>query len=322
MANMREIKLRIKSIKETRQITKAMKLISAAKLKKARQQLEQTLPFFNKVKLTLADILMHSGKLDNIYFDLRKEKEGRKTGYLIITGDKGLAGGYNHNIIKLAEKHIKDHSDSILYVAGHTGRSYFNRKNSNLVQDFDYVVQNPTVYRAREIAELILDSFSKGELDEVFLVYTKMISTIKLEPEVMQLLPLKLESLIEDLKLDKNAKADPETAQIINSSQNDKSSNDDSTNSGSIKYDNILSYEPSYQAVFDVLIPKYVKGIVYGALVEAFTSEQSARMTAMDNATSNADDILQNLNLHYNRARQSAITQEISEIVGGAAALK
>lgn len=291
MANMREIKSRMKSIKETRQITKAMKLISAAKLKKARQQLDQTKPFFDKVRATIGDILMHSGKIDNIFFDLRNEKEGKRKCFVIITGDKGLAGGYNHNIIKLAEGEIDKDPNSLLLVAGHMGRGHFIRKKYNVDTEFDYPVQNPTIYRARDVAERILDLFKNGVVDEVFLIYTKMISSITLEPKIMQVLPLTIEALRDDV------------------------------NAAEVKIDEILSYEPSPQAVFDVLIPKYVKGIIYGALVEAFTSEQNARMSAMDNATTNADEMLKILNLNYNRARQAAITQEISEIVGGAAAL-
>jgi F-type H+-transporting ATPase subunit gamma len=294
MASMREIKLRIKSIKETRQITKAFKLISAAKLKKAKKQLEQTLPYFNTVKAAIADILIHSGHIDNIYFDLRSDKTERKTGFIVLTGDKGLAGGYNHNIIKLAEGRINETPDSLLFVAGHVGHNYFGRKNRKMYKDFDYPVQNPTTYRAREIAEIVLELFRNGELDEVYIVYTLMASTIKLVPQIMKLLPLDLKAVHEDIGI----------------SEED------------VKIDDMFTYEPSPKAVFDVLIPKYVKGIIYGALVEAFTSEQSARMTAMDNATSNADDMLQSLNLFYNRARQAAITQEISEIVGGASALQ
>lgn len=291
MANMREIKLRIKSIKETRQITKAMKLISAAKLKKARQQLEQTLPYFNKVRSTLADILKHSANIDSHYFDLRHLKPVRKKGYIIITGDKGLAGGYNHNVIKLAEDTIKGDREALLMVAGYMGRNHFIREGYHVMEGFEYGVQNPTVYRAREIAEIALDLYSQGELDEVDLIYTNMLSAIKLEPVVMKLLPLDFESLVEDVREFDG------------------------------RMDENIQYEPSPTAVFEVLIPKYVKGIVYGALVESFTSEQSARMSAMDSATANADEMIQRLNLFYNRARQAAITQEISEIVGGAAAI-
>ena len=293
MASMREIKLRIKSIQQTRQITKALKLISAAKMKKARQQLDSTLPFFDKVKATMADILTHSGNMESKFFDIRSEKEGRKKGYLVISGDMGLAGGYNHNILKLAQKELKENPDSTLFVAGHMGRNFLARKGFNVKEEFDYGVQNPNVYRSREISESLLEAFIKGEVDEVYVVYTKMVSSLKQEPQIMKLLPLDLGALKEDLGI-------PETSLTIDES---------------------LSYEPSPLAVFDVLIPKYVKGIVYGAFVEAFASEQSARMSAMDNATSSADDMLQRLNLYYNRARQAAITQEISEIVGGASAL-
>lgn len=296
MASMREIKLRTKSIRETKQITKAMKLISAAKLKKARKQLEQTLPFFKKVKLTIADILIHSGNVNNAYFDLRHEKQGKKKGYFVITGDKSLAGGYNHNIIKLAETNIDKDSEHLLMIAGHIGRNYFKKRSYNVNSDFDYMVQNPTMFRAREIAETLLNLFSSNEIDELYLVYTEMISSLSLEPKILKLLPLDIDSLKNEIILE-NKNVD-------------------------FTVDSMFDYEPSPQAVFDVLIPKYIKGMVYGALVEAFTSEQSSRMTAMDNATSNADAMIQHLNLYYNRARQAAITQEISEIVGGAAALK
>ncbi len=297
MANMREIKLRVKSIKEIRQITKAMKLIAAAKLKKARQQLDQTRPYFDRIKATMADILRHSGNVENRFFDIRSENTGGKKAYIVITGDKGLAGGYNHNIIKLAESCIRKTPDALLFIAGHMGSAYFSKTGYNISPDFDYVVQDPTVYRAREIAEIILDGFERGEFDDVSIIYTKMISTIKQEPTVMKLLPLELGAIVGDFKKPGDSASE-------------------------IKIDDSLSYEPSPEAVFNVLIPKYVKGIIYGALVEAFTSEQSSRMSAMDSATSNADDMLQRLNLYYNRARQAAITQEISEIVGGAAALK
>lgn len=291
--NMREIKSRIKSINQMRQITKAMKLISASKLKKARTQLEETLPYFNKVRETIADILAHSGDVESKYFDLKDQKEGKKKAYIVITGDKGFAGGYNGNIIKLTEKTIGDNKDdALLLVAGNTGRSYFTRKKYNVYTEFDYAVQDPTVFRAREIADIILDLYNKQVVDEVSIIFTQMKSAVSLEPKVLKLLPLEIGALREDVKANE------------------------------IVIDEKYKYEPSASSVLDILIPKYIKGIMYGAFVEAFTSEQNARMTAMDNATSNADEMLQKLNLYYNRARQAAITQEISEIVGGAATLK
>lgn len=296
MANIYEIKSRMKGIKETRQITKAMKLISAAKLKKARWQLEQTMPFFTKVRTTLADILPSSEELEDLFFDQREEKPGRRKCYLIMTGDKSLAGGYNNNIERYAEGIIDGDKEALLLVAGQLGRAYFIKRGYNVDQKFDYIVQNPTVYRAREIAEQILDLFASAQVDEVHLIYTKMVSAIKLEPRDLKLLPLELEAMREDLAEDKI---------ILKGGDQEP-----------------IKYEPSMKSVFRVLVPKYLKGTVYGALVEAFTSEQSARMTAMDNATSNADEILEKLTLDYNRARQAAITQEISEIVGGAEALR
>ena len=293
---MREIKSRIKSIKETKQITKAMKLISAAKLKKARNQLDKTLPFFKTIENTMADILLHSGSIDSLYFEDRKpHKPTHRKGYVIMSGDKGLAGGYNANIFKLAMSHIGDRKDSLLYIGGHMGKSYFSKHGFNVSEDFDYPVQNPTVSRASEMVEIILDDFLKGNIDELYIIFTYMVSSIKLEPRVMKLLPLDIDELKKVLGIEPDQP---------------------------VKVDSKLSYEPSPEVVFDVLVPKYIKGILYCALVEAFTSEQSARMTAMDSATTNAEEMLSKLKLYYNRARQAAITQEISEIVGGAAVLE
>lgn len=295
MASMREIKLRIKSINETQQITKAMKLISASKLKRAKQQLEQTRPYFNKVETTIAEILAHSEGLgrSNVYFEEGKNKEIKRTGIIILTGDKGMAGGYNHNVIRLAEDMAKDAVNPLLFVAGNIGRNYFTRSGFAMCDDFDYPVQNPTVKRAKEISKIILQKFLAGEMDEVYIVFTGMASSIKLVPQAIRLLPLNLQVLKAELGMDDSL----------------------------LVIDRSINYEPSLEAVFDVLIPKYIKGVIYSSFVEAFTSEQSARMTAMDNATANADEMLRRLSLSYNRARQTAITQEISEIVGGASAL-
>jgi F-type H+-transporting ATPase subunit gamma len=299
MANIREIKLRIKSITQTRQITKAMKLISAAKRKKARQQLDLTLPYFNKVRITMTDILSRSGDISNKFFDQRAEKQNKTAGIFVLTGDKSLAGGYNHNIIKHAEKLCgacaQGNKKPALFVAGQMGRSYFQKRTAAVDESFEYQVSDPTVKRASEMADVILECFLSGELDEVYLAYTQMINTFKLEPRTIKLLPLDLDELKKELEVEPPADVNPL---------------------------NPIYYEPSPGAVFDVLVPKYLKGIVYGTLVEAFTSEQSARMTAMDSATTNADKMISALNLQYNRARQAAITQEITEIVGGASALE
>lgn len=292
MANIREIRLRIKSVTETRQITKAMKLISAAKRKRARQQLDQTLPFFNKIKAIMADILARCGEISNKYFDQRAGKQKKTAGIFVLTGDKSLTGSYNHNIIKHAEQLYHEKENPVLLIAGQVGRSYFLKRAAAVDKSFVYQVSDPTVDRAGEIADIMLTRFLSGEMDEVYLAYTHMINTFKLVPETVKLLPLSLEDLKDRL----------ETEEKVNPH-------------------NPIEYEPSPDEVYDVLIPKYVRGIVYGALVEAYTSEQSARMTAMDSATTNAEKMISALNLQYNRARQAAITQEISEIVGGASAL-
>lgn len=291
MANIREIKHRIKSIKQTKQITRAMKLISAAKLKRARQQLEQTTPYFRKIRETMMDILVHSRGVDNRYFDSAGDSERqKKKGLIVITGDKGLAGSYNHNIIRLAEQYIKENPDTGVFLIGYMGKSYFTRKKYNIDMEFDFYLQNPNIYRARDIANVMANLFLNGHLDEIHVIYTKMISSIRIEPTIMQLLPLRLDQFI-----------DPASEEI--------------------RVDEELIYEPSPNEVLNVLVPKYLKGVIYDTLVESFTSEQCARMMAMDNATKNAEEMLERLNLIYNKARQAAITQEISEVVGGAAAL-
>ncbi len=295
MANIREIKLRIKSVTDTRQITKAMKLISAAKLKKAQQQLERTLPYFNTVKITIADILSRSGEIKSKYFDQRTEKENPTTGIFVLTGDKSLTGGYNHNIIKYAEQLCSKSKNPVLFVAGQIGRMYFQKKAAAADETFSYQISDPTVDRACEIADVMTERFLSGELDEIDLAYTRKVNAFQLVPQSVKLLPLDLETLKKQFGI----------------------SDMENENPG-----NPIYYEPSPGDVLDVLVPRYLKGIVYGALVEAFTSEQSARMTAMDSATTNADKMILALNLQYNRARQAAITQEITEIVGGASALE
>jgi F-type H+-transporting ATPase subunit gamma len=295
MANLHEIKVHIRSIKETRQITSAMKLVSAARLKKARILLSHTVPYFDKVKETIADILIHSGKIESPFFDVRHGKESKKKGYVVLTGDRGFSGGYNPNIVKLAESLVKDNPEAVLYIAGRMGRAHFIKGNYNVETDFDYQVQAPTVYRAREIADMLIELFLKHKLDEIYLVYTLMKSSINLVPVYTKLLPLDVEALKKELGI--------------------------AIEENSYHGSELIIYEPSVEAVLRVVISKYMKGILYGGFVEAFTSEQSARMTAMENATTNADKMLRQLSLSYNRARQAAITREISEIVGGTEAL-
>lgn len=289
MANMKEIHTRMKSINDIMKITNAMYLISSSKIKKARKSLIATEPYFEKLQSTIYDILLHTPHTRHVFFERREEIKGedRKKGYIVITADKGLAGSYNHNVIKLVESQIEKGKNHQLFVIGEVGRQYFIRKNTKIYEGFYYVTQNPTMHRAREIAETIIDLFEKRELDEVYIIFTKMITPMKSEPQMIRLMPL------ERRKFERRKEG----------------------------YQH-ASFEPSPERVMDYLVPNYVKGIIFGALVESFSCEQNARMMAMDSATSSAKEILKDLDLQYNRARQAAITQEITEIVSGANALE
>lgn len=319
---MREIQTHIKSINDIRQITKAMNLISAAKLKKARSQLEQAMPFFAKVKCTLSDIVRMDPSLSSIWlYDERKVLSGgadaakdaakgadgeggaRKRAYLVIAGDKNLAGGYNVNVSKATEQALaEDGGDHKLYVAGAIGYNHFIKRGYDVERDFIYQVQSPNIYRARDMAETLIERFISGEYDEVHVIYTRMVSSMSLAPERLKLFPIDSVSLL----------ADPDVRQYHEERQ------------GKLEggMTDAYAFEPSLESVIAMLVGKYAKGIIYGCLVEGYASEQSSRMAAMESATSNADEMIQDLTLHYNRSRQSAITQEISEIVGGAAALE
>lgn len=300
MANIREIRERIESIQQILKITNAMYLISSSKLKKARKSLDATVPYFAKLQSTIESILEHTPHTRQLYFDRRQNvpEEQRKKGYIVITADKGLCGSYNHNILRYTEQQIESSNldNCYLFVIGHVGRLYFqnhmkNKKQGYVDGEFLYTTQNPTLYRAREIAEIVLDKFEKKELDEVYLIYTEMINSSQFEPKTVQLLPFSRRHF-------------------------GKSSD------GTMKKLPKASFVPSPEEVMAYLIPNYAKGIIYGAMVEAFCCEQQARMTAMDSATNSAKDIIKDLSLLYNRARQSAITQEITEVVSGANSLE
>lgn len=301
MANMREIRERIASIQQILKITNAMYLMSSSKLKKARKSLEATEPYFYKLQSTIESILEHTPHTRQFYFDRRQDipEDKRKKGYIVITADKGLCGSYNHNILKYAEQEVAKAADPemcYLFVMGQVGRMHFmNRrrdgKKANLDGEFLYTTQNPTLYRAMEIAELVLEKFEKRELDEVYLIYTDMVNSNLQEPRTMRLLPFERRHF--------GKAAD-----------------------GTLKKLPKASFVPSPEKVMDFLIPQYAKGIIYGAMVEAFCCEQQSRMTAMDAATTSAKDMIKDLSLLYNRARQAAITQEITEVCGGAASVE
>jgi F-type H+-transporting ATPase subunit gamma len=294
VSQLHEIKGRIAGVNGTKKITRAMYLISASRSQKSKTQLNRTLPYFKQIRQTMAEILSASVTIYSPYIDRydgnRKEKS-RKNLYFVLMGDKGMAGGYNHNIISLIEDKIDKDSSDVL-VAGYLGYSLVSRAGFHVDPEFRYPVMNPTLYRARDTAEIINRKFLTKQYDAVYLVFTEMASAIKQDAKIVQLLPLQRSDFTLAPNADSGAKED------IN------------------KY-HIIKYEPDSHTVFDYLTAHYLKGVIYSAFVEAFTSEQHARMVAMDNATNSADETIARLEVRYNRARQAAITQEISEIVGG-----
>lgn len=294
MAGITEIRSRMRSIEQTLKITNAMYLISSAKVKKARKQLAEVEPYFDRLARTVLDIFRHSPDLKHRYIEgHHKPKDECRTGFVVITGDKGLAGAYNHNVLKLAEEYLGHKKDPTLFLIGQMGRHYFEKKNITIDGEFMYTAQDPNLERAREISETLLDLYEQNALDEVYLVFTHSFSAMRMEPEIIKLLPLDRAMLSARRGL---SEAD--------------------------RYRDVVRYEPSPEAVLDVLVPGVLKGYLFAALVESFCSEQNSRMAAMDSASDSARDMLKRLSLEFNRARQGAITQEITEIAAGATALE
>lgn len=287
MESIKEIRTHIDSVQQTLKITNAMYLISSSKLRKARRQLNDVQPYFEKITRTISDILHRTEGVEHVYFDTRPGRP-HKVGYIVITGDKGLAGAYNHNVLRLVDERLQHETNPTLFLIGQAGRNYFHHRGVPVDGEFMYTAQDPTVYRAREIGDTFIELFRKGHLDEVYVVYTEMVSPMAMEPKIIKLLPLDREAF-------------PWTPRR--------------SADGSERH--VVTYVPSPNHVLNHIVPSYLKGLLFGALVESFCSEQNARMTAMDTATDNARSLLKELSLHYNRARQSAITQEITEIVGG-----
>ena len=293
MANIREIQSRINSVKDTMKITNAMYMISSSKLTQARKKLADTEPYFYALQGEISRILRHLPELHHSYFNKRENipAEERKIGSIVITADKGLAGAYNHNIVKLEEEILSKPGQHKLFVVGELGRHYFAKKDVDIDTNFRYTVQKPTMHRARLISEEVVRSFLEREVDEVHIIYTQMQNAVVMEPVNMQLLPLKKTSFS---PLEMPAEVHQEEIEMF----------------------------PSADGVLDIMIPNYLTGVIYGCLVEAYASEHNARMTAMQSSTDSAKKMLQDLSIQYNRARQAAITQEITEVCSGAKAQK
>lgn len=280
----RDIKRRIKGINSTKQITKAMELVSSAKLKRARARMESARPYYETILRNIQDILTITG---NIKHPLLDKREVKTSLYIVISSDRGLAGGYNAGVIRLTEGEIrKKVAESKIIAVGIKARDYFKKRNYDMVGEFTGITEEPKISDAREIAELSLSLYKNKVVDEINLVFTKFFGAISQEPQILKLLP---------------------SEEIYKPSEKTRT---------------FTEFEPSAEEVLEFLIPKYISSSIYGGLMEASSSEQAARRMAMESATDNAEDMIEELNISYNRARQAAITGEITEIVSGANALK
>jgi len=284
VSSTRDIKRKIRSVNSTMQITKAMELVSTAKLKRARDRMDITRPYFETITDAVRDILSADKSIKLKYV---ADKEIQKTLYIVITSDRGLCGGYNINAIKKALEDIVDPKSAKFITVGKKATDTYNRMNFEIVEKFLYISEKPEYSDAVRIGKQALSLFESGEVDAVKLIYTNFASTISQVATCLQLLPIERGEVTEK----------SETSEYVN-------------------------YEPSPEDVLKYVIPKYVESTIFGGLIESAASEQAARRVAMESASDNAEEIIEELTLYYNQARQAAITQEISEIVGGAEALK
>ena len=280
-ANMKAVKLRIKSVENTMQITKAMELVASSKLRRAKERSDNCRPYFEELYDTLKTIATGNTDFSSIY---AKASEGSKVCYVVIAGDRGLAGGYNNNLFKCFEADAAGKEYTVLPI-GKKAVEYFKRRKADILSEEFAEIAPMTVGDCFEVARLICEEFKTGEYSTVGLVYTEFVSMLSQEPHFVPVLPLS--ELADD-----EAEAEPVR--------------------------NLILYEPESTEVFDAIVPEYMAGVVFGAVCDSVASEQAARRTAMESATSNAEEMIGTLNLQYNRARQASITQEITEIVGGA----
>ncbi len=279
-ANMKAVKLRIKSVQSTMQITKAMELVASSKLRKAKERAEVCRPYFETMHQTLVDIAQGNTDFSSVY---ARESGNEKRCYVLIAGDRGLAGGYNTNLFKCLEA-ASLNQDFLVLPIGKKAVEYSKRNGFACVTESFGEIADVSVADCFEMANLLCGEFKKGEFGHIDLCYTKFVSVLSQQPSAIPVLPLK------DLT--------------------------DKQDTKSIR--NLILYEPDASEVFDAIVPEYLAGLIYGAVCESVASELAARRTAMEAATNNAEEMIEKLNLHYNRARQASITQEITEIVGGA----
>ncbi|MCL5056412.1 MAG: ATP synthase F1 subunit gamma [Actinobacteria bacterium] len=288
MASIRDLRRRIKGIKNTQQITKAMKAVSAAKMRKAQDNVVAARPYAKRLVGVLGRVASVVSGVKHPLLDVREPK---KVAYVVITADRGLCGGFNSNIIRKAVTEIRDIPEVSLICVGRKGRDFFRKRGYSIAQQYVGLGENINAGQAREIAQYIIEKYSKGEFDAVYVVYSEFINVLVQRPIVLKLLPAEPPKEEEKGEAKTVGRAD-------------------------------YIFEPSAEEVLATLLPKYVTNTLFQGMLESKAGFYSAQMTAMDNATKNASEIIAKLTLTMNRARQAAITKEISEIVGGAAALE
>ena len=286
-AGIKEIKTRINSVNSTKQVTKAMELVASSKMRKAKDRALASRPYFNTMYDTVKDIATNTRGVRNVFL---KQREVKNRCYIVVAGDRGLAGGYNSNILKLTLSHMNGKKEKIMPV-GKKATEFFEKRGYNILKSQESV-EKCGYEETLAFAQEVMDLYKKGEVDEVYIAYTEFVSPLTQNPKLLKVLPL-------SFKNEENKETKEQAAKRAR-----------------------VQYLPSAEVVLGHIIPKYVSGVIYGGVIESFASEQAARRTAMSSATDNADEMLSNLELSYNRARQSAVTQEITEIVGGVEALK
>lgn len=284
MPNLKDIKRRMHSVQSTMQITKAMELVASSKLRRAKERAEATQPFFEATYKLMSEIAAEDPYFNSQF--VRKRTEKGACLLIVIAGDRGLAGGFNSNVLKIAQARINEIKNQggnpIVMPVGQKAVDYFENRDVKILKAYDHIAEHMNIYLAMDMADLILNTYKRHEsLQTVEIVFTNYVSPILQVAQKMEVIPL-----------DEMAGSHPRRCAV--------------------------EYEPSPEEVFDKLVPRYVASLLYGAIVESFASEQAARRTAMENATDNATEMLDNLSLQYNRARQGAITQELTEIVSGA----
>lgn len=278
---MKEIKTRIASVENTKQITKAMELVSSSKFRRAKEKAESSKAYFNTLKEAVENIAKSTSGVKSEFL---KQREVKNRCYVVIAGDRGLAGGYNANVFKSLVAETQGSKNVKVVTIGKKAKEFVSKREFEVIGSIPSV-ENANYEDIMNISKTVMDSYQNGDIDEVKLIYTEFVSALSQEPRLVKLLPISIEA-------DKGEEKKQSGAAV--------------------------QYLPSADAVLGFIVPKYVSGMIYGGLAESYASEQAARRTAMESATDNANEMISNLELQYNRARQAAVTQEISEIVAGA----